>query len=303
MRQFILQFISLLVLTRPVYAEDLSPSPATKPLTAKPSTAKTYQSSGWLVQETPSFRVFCSPNLPEAKRLPEACEALRLQLHETWLGGDADHWSPRCDIVVHSTVAAYVRELGPESRQSSGCATLDIKLGKIVKRRVDLRADAADWLTTALPHELTHVVLAAHFSDRQVPRWADEGIAILAEPATKQAARRVAMQKALARTSRFAAGDLMSQREYPTGERRDAFYGQSASLVAFLIERDSPEKFLDFLHAGQRLGFEQALVDVYQIKSLADLDARWRPQLLDHGPSAELFASRISKITAGSQID
>ena len=77
----------------------------------------------------------------------------------------------------------------------------------------------------------------------------------------------------------------------------------AASLVAYLIERDSPEKFLEFLLAGQRLGIERALADVYQIKSMAELDARWRPQLLDRGPSAELFAGRISKITAGRQID
>jgi hypothetical protein len=224
-------------------------------------------------------------------------------LHETWLGPGTDDWAPRCDIVVHSGLAGYVRELGPESRNSSGCATIDINHGKVVKRRVDLRADAEDWLTTALPHELTHVVLAERFSDRQIPRWADEGIAILAEPATKQSVRRTAMQKALAHTPRFAAADLMSLREYPAGERRDAFYGQSASLVTYLIERESPAKFLEFLQAGQRLGLERALADVYQIKSLAELDARWRPQLLDRGPSAELFAGRISKITAGPQID
>ncbi len=297
MRRIILQFTILLILTGSAYAEDAHSSASASP------TLKTYQTQNWLVQETPSFRVFCPLNLAEAKRLPEACEALRRQLHDTWLGAGAADWSPRCDIVVHAGLSGYVRELGPESRNSSGCATIVIDRGNIGKRRVDLRADAADWLTTALPHELTHVVLAARFSEKQIPRWADEGIAILAEPATRQAVRRTAMQKALAHAPRFAAADLMSLRDYPAGDRRDAFYGQSASLVAYLIERDSPEKFLDFLQAGQRVGFERALSDVYQIKSLTELDVRWRPQILDRGPSAELFASRVSKIVAGAQID
>jgi hypothetical protein len=231
------------------------------------------------------------------------CERLRRELHETWLTGAADPWAPRCDIVVHASVAGYVRELGAESRQSSGCATIDIERAKVIKRRVDLRADAEDWLTTALPHELTHVVLAARFTEKQIPRWADEGMAILAEPATKQASRRAAMQRALARTSGFSAADLIAQRTYPAGERRDAFYGQSMSLVSYLIERDSPAKFPDFVEASQRVGFERALADVYQIKSLTELDTRWRPQLLDRGPAAELFASNISKIMAGSVID
>ena len=264
---------------------------------------KAYQSQGWLVQESDTFRVFCLPNLAEAQRLPEACEALRRQLQETWFGAAAHDWSPRCDIVVHPTVAGYVRELGAGSRQSSGCATVDVERGQVVKRRIDLRADADDWLISALPHELTHVILAEKFADKQIPRWADEGMAILTEPVTRQAIRRAAMQRAVTRTTRYGAEELMSIREYPQGDRRDAFYGQSASLVAYLIERDSPARFLEFLQLGQKQGFERALTDVYRIRSLAELDARWRPQLLDRGQSAELFASRIARITTGKQID
>jgi hypothetical protein len=125
----------------------------------------------------------------------------------------------------------------------------------------------------------------------------------LSEPASRQAIRRTALQRALARAPRYAAGDLLALRDYPTGDRRDAFYGQSASLIAYLVERDSPERFLEFLQAGQKLSFAQALTEVYGIRSVTDLDARWRPQLLDHGPSAELFAARIARITTGRQID
>lgn len=264
---------------------------------------RTYETQGWLVQESASFRVFCRTDFRDAKRLPAACEALRRQLQETWLGESGSDWSPRCDIVLHAGVAGYVRELGPGSQQSSGCATIDIEKGRVVKRRVDLRADADDWMSTSLPHELTHVVLADRFADRQIPRWADEGMAILSEPVTRQAVRRSAMQRALTRAPRYAAGDLLALRDYPAGDRRDMFYGQSASLVAYLIERDSPAEFLEFLQIGQRQGFERALTDVYGIRTTADLDARWRPQLLDQGQSAELFAARIAKITAGQQID
>lgn len=297
MRQILLRFVSLLVLIGPVCAQEAPARPA------KSGIMKVYQSQGWLVQETPSFRVFCSPRLTEAPRLPEACEALRRQLHDTWLPEAAGDWAPRCDIVVHSSVAGYIRELGPESRQSSGCATIDIERGRVLKRRVDLRADADDWLTTALPHELTHVVLADKFSEQQIPRWVDEGIAILAEPAARQAARRKAMQQALERTPRFATAELMSLRNYPAGERRDAFYGQSASLVAWLIERESPARFLEFVQQGQRQGFDRALADVYQIASISELDARWRPRLLERGSSAELYAGRVARITAGRPID
>ena len=36
-----------------------------------------------------------------------------------------------------------------------------------------------------LPHEATHVVLAGQFGDQPVPRWADEGMAVLTEPRDK----------------------------------------------------------------------------------------------------------------------
>jgi hypothetical protein len=299
MRLQVSTVLCIFLLAAPAGADD---SPQAE-IRAQPVVLTSYQKQGWLVQETSSFRVFCLPNLPEAKRLPVACEELRRQLQQTWLGSDEKSWTPRCDIVVHSSVTGYIRELGAESRHSSGCATIDIDSGKVAKRRIDLRADAADWLTTALPHELTHVVIAGRFSKRQIPRWADEGIAILAEPDARQAVRRRAMQTALSRVERFSAAELISLRDYPAAARRDAFYGQSASLVTYLIERDSPAKFLDFIEAGQKVGYERALADVYQIRSLADLDTRWRPQLLDRGPAAELFASRISRITAGSRVE
>ena len=158
-------------------------------------------------------------------------------------------------------------------------------------------------MISALPHELTHVVLADRFATRQIPRWADEGMAILSEPAAKQAIRRSAMQRALTRAPRYAAGELVSLAEYPSSDRRDAFYGQSASLVAYLIERESPARFLEFLQLGQKQGFEQALTEIYKFRSLGELDAHWRPQLIERGQSAELFAARIAKITAGQQID
>ena len=276
---------------------------AGEPTRASQPALKTYETQGWLVQESETFRVYCRPGLAVAKRLPAACEALRRQLQETWFGSAGDDWSPRCDIVVHPSVNEYVRELGPGSRQSSGCTSVDIQKGKVTKRRIDLRADADDWMNTALPHELTHVILAEKFTEKQIPRWADEGMAILTEPATRQSERRQSMQRALSRSGRFSAAELTSMQDYPAADRRDAFYGESASLVAFLIERESPARFLEFLQRSQKSGFDQALADVYRIRTAGDLDIQWRPRLLDRGSSAELLASRVARITAGTQLD
>jgi hypothetical protein len=146
---------------------------------------KSYETNGWLIQETASFRVVCRRTAADAARLPQACEALRRQLQETWFGEVTGDWSPRCEVVVHPTTAGYVKELGPGSEQSSGCSTIDIEKGRVARRRIDLRTDAEDWMISALPHELTHVILADKFATKQIPRWADEGMGILSEPASR----------------------------------------------------------------------------------------------------------------------
>ena len=61
--------------------------------------------------------------------------------------------------------------------------------GRTVLRRIDVRADASDWSNAALPHELTHVVLGERFGGHALPRWADEGIAMLSESREKHRER------------------------------------------------------------------------------------------------------------------
>ena len=88
------------------------------------STGHTNRRVGWFRNRPPS--AFSAAAIsPKRDALADACEAApSRQLQETWLGKVADDWSPRCDIVLHRTVAGYVRELGNGSQNSSGCATI-----------------------------------------------------------------------------------------------------------------------------------------------------------------------------------
>jgi hypothetical protein len=257
----------------------------------------------WLVQETANFRIWTPATFKDAAKLPAACEQLRRHLCETWLDGAGDDWSPKCDVIVHSTVTGYVHALGPGSEQSSGCATIEIEPGQVTKRRIDLRCDAADCFDCSLPHELTHVVVAERFTQTRLPRWADEGMAILAEPLAKQQRRRAALERSLARVRPFSAAELTGLADYPAAQRRDAFYGQSASLVAYLIERESPAKFLEFVELSTRETAEKALSKVYGVATLRELDSHWRARLLTPGHSAELLAKNVGRITALGNID
>lgn len=263
-----------------------------------PRAGGTPGTGSWAIHETPNFRVYVSPRLGSGEKLPAACEALRRQLRETWFETVGDDWAPKCDVVVHATQADYVRALGPGSESSSGCATIDIVPGQVRSRRIDLRGDATDWLDSALPHELTHVVIAERFTKVRIPRWADEGLAILAEPNRKQERRREALRVSLHVSRPWTAADLTAMTEYPVPARRDVFYGQSASLVAYLIERESPARFLEFLELSTTAGAEPALAKVYGIESWRQIESAWRARMLTPGETAELLAARVGKITA-----
>ncbi len=95
-------------------------------------------------------------------------------------GGKAGVWEPKCYIVLHPTAESYLREVG-EGQMTAGSSLIEFAGNRLVTRRVDLRADHPEGYLGALAHELTHVVIAERFIERQIPRWADEGMAVLAD--------------------------------------------------------------------------------------------------------------------------
>lgn len=280
----------------------MAAEPVVKP-TADSAVIRSSRSGVWLIQETANFRVYTLPEIKAARSLPAACEALRTQLLETWFSRAGENWSPKCDVVVHAGLSGYVKALGPGSEQSSGCATIEIEPGRVARRRIDLRGDAVDCFDCALPHELTHVIVAERFTRTRIPRWADEGMAILAETRQKQERRRAALQRSLASSRQYSATELTTLSDYPAPGRLEMFYGQSASLVAYLIERESPAKFLEFLELSATAPADLALAKVYGVSNWREIEAAWRTRMLVPGESAELLATRVNEITAFRNVD
>jgi hypothetical protein len=294
--------VSILTITCLIAGSVVAAEPVSQ-TAAKTAVIRSSRSGAWLMQETANFRICTLPDSKAARSLPGACEALRSHLLETWFSRIGDDWSPKCDVVVHSTLAAYARALGAGSERSSGCATIEIEPGRVVKRRIDLRADAVDCFDCALPHELTHVVVAERFTRNRIPRWADEGMAILAETRHKQQQRRAAFERSLATSRPYSAAELTTLADYPEAGRLELFYGQSASFVAYLIERESPSKFLEFVELSSTSPAEQALAKVYGVRDWRELEVAWRTRMLTPGESAELLAGRVNEITAFRDID
>lgn len=227
----------------------------------------------WQLRETTNFRIFhADPQL--AERLADEAEKARDRIFEKWTGAVAKaNWSPRCDIYVYPTRTIFAQKTGqPET--TAGFSTMGLNGGRVVARRVNLHADADRVVEAVLPHEVTHIVLADLFPRVQIPRWADEGLAVLSEPDADQQDRARKLGDSLSTGQLFRLKTLMMT-DYPDARFWDLFYDQSISLTRFLLETGTPADLIGFLQDAQANGYETELTRRYGIASFADLEAKW----------------------------
>jgi len=237
------------------------------------------QSGPWCVLESANFCVGGITTQEQIKGLLDTCEATRSKLSAQWLGrGKGGAWDPKCYIVLHPTAESYLREVG-EGQMTAGSSLIEFAGNRLVTRRVDLRADHPDGYLGALAHELTHVVVAERFIERQVPRWADEGMAVLADTQGKQDLHHADLGLARANRTTFRLVELMQMENYPDASRQATFYGQSASLVRFLVARGGELAFVGFLTKSNEIGYDAALRDVYKFAGMAELEQHWNRHL------------------------
>jgi hypothetical protein len=250
----------------------------------------------WKVWDTPSFRILHADDAL-AERVAQIAEAARAHQCQRWMGSaPAGPWAPRCDIYLYPTAAIFQQSTG-QPQSSPGFSTMGINAGRVVARRVNLRADHTNLLHTILPHEITHVVLADIFPTQQIPRWADEGMAVLSEPASEQDLRALDLAKPLATGELFKLSDLMAM-DYPNGRYWSLYYAQSVSLTRYLVEQGTPAQFVQFVRSAQRTGIENELRRIYKIKGFADLQNRWLTHAKQN--NSALAAAKPSSATAAS---
>ncbi len=162
---------------------------------------------------------------------------------------------------------------------------MDKESDRVLSRQIDLHCDDLNMIYGVLPHEITHVVLAGRFGVRHLPRWADEGMAVLSEPSDRVAKHLRNLPRHQRDGHLFAIADLMRYNDYSEGKYIGAFYAQSVSLVDFLCQQKGPQAFVSFLRDGLRTGYEPALRQHYGITGFQDLQGRWQAAALGNGPA------------------
>jgi hypothetical protein len=247
---------------------------------------------GWEVAETASFRILHKQPRELVEQVARVAERTRVEMQRKWFGG-SEAWSPKCDLYLYATAQDYGRATG-QATNSPGHSRIetDPGTGRVVSRVIHLHCEApAALLSSVLPHEATHAVLHGQFGKQPVPRWADEGMAVLTEPAEKRELHR--RNLARCKGELFAVQELMQLPDYPPARRISAFYAQSVSLVDYLCALRGPQTFAQFLRDGLREGYEPALRRHYNIQGFADLQGRWGQHV-----AADL-AGRPATVAAG----
>ena len=257
----------------------------------------------WLVSETEHFAVWSRLSRERTIATAEICERLRTELCTVWCDpAHAPQWRSKCVVTLHADAAAYAAAIGSPGDRSRGCTTLEVGAKGVTFRRADLRCDSAGWEKSALPHELTHVVLADRLGGRPLPLWADEALAVFAEPEATRQKRDDALVAAVRHRAVYSAGALLCLCDPPPAAMREGFYGQSALIAALLIERGTPAEFLAFLEDAERSGYDAALRRSYGLDGVAGLERLWEakkraaaPGFLVEATGRAALAARASR--------
>jgi hypothetical protein len=150
------------------------------------------------VSAAPAARTFRTKNFEVraprarlARQVARAAERYRKKVARLWLGKELPAWPSRCPVRVKLT-----EDCGGRSYTS-----FLFDEGRLVGQEMHLEGPAWMILRSVLPHEVTHAVLAHHFR-RPLPRWADEGAAVLSEDREAWEGHERALRKVLSKPGR-----------------------------------------------------------------------------------------------------
>jgi hypothetical protein len=226
-----------------------------------------------------NFRIYGAKSAQERAALEVRCQQIREDLHTRW-NGDAEPiaWVPRCEIVLHAKQSDYLNAVGLGGRGTVGATYIQFdtqRPSRILRRRVDLLTAGQTDPLSALPHEMTHVLLADRYQGKQPPPWLDEGVATLADSPVKQMRHLLDLRGAMTRGRSMTVAHLLSHDGSIPANLRASFYGQSVALAIVLTKVDSPSRIFEFAAELERSSPERALRKVYDLDT-QELDRRIR---------------------------
>jgi len=231
------------------------------------------ENDGWESLETASFRIRHRGAAKLAKSLADSAESRRDEIFRRWSGPAGGPWEPKCEITLHPDVAAFVSATGLPAA-ATGRAVVHLSGGRVKERRIDLRQDDPTLVEDALPRELSHLVIADLYPTQAPPRWAVEGMAVLATSATEIDRYLRTLPRCLQQGELPRLETLMTL-PAPPKDKVTGYYVASVALVEFLVRWKGEKAFTTFLRDAQRYGLESAMKRQYGLSGPQQLEALW----------------------------
>jgi hypothetical protein len=214
------------------------------------------------VHRTKNFEV-SAPTEKIARQVGEAAERHRKAIARRWLGKALPDWQTRCPLRVKLTLGG-----------TASASTFTFDEGKVIHQSVEVEGLLDAILNSALPHEITHTILAHHLG-APVPRWADEGAAVLSERVSERRRHEELARKILADKDRtIPLKRLFALKQYP----RDvmALYAEGTSVTRFLVNARGRRTFLAFVKDGMGGDWDAAVRRHYGYADVAKLEQAWQ---------------------------
>jgi hypothetical protein len=229
----------------------------------------------WQVAETVNFRLYYQHGRGLAEGVLQTAERARAVQLRKWFGEVGDDWEPKCRIYLYSNPEAYGQATGAPVNPGGGHTDIRTDGGEVLSRVIHVHGARTFLLKGVVPHEVTHAVLAGRLSSQRVPRWADEGMAILAEAQAHIDMHLRYLPRMNADDALYSMRTLIEMRDYPEPRAVGVFYAQSVSLVDFLTRQKGAERFAAFVRDGERDGYASSLRKHYGW-NFVELDRHWR---------------------------
>ena len=229
----------------------------------------------WKIYKSDHFSMYYEDNLGFAQRVGYKAEEYYKQIDRN-VGftrfGKFWTFDKRCKIYVYSNKESYLGNNDIPS-WSAGFANYD-------KREIVSYKESVNFLTSLLPHEMTHLILADYI-ENDIPLWFNEGLAVNMELTSKL--RYVnAIKEELKKDNSLSIYEVLDKTGYPEDEEKVLlFYSISYSLVNFLRSKGQ-YRFTNLCRAlRDGRSFEQALIRSYQFNfgSLERLDKKWQEHI------------------------
>ena len=146
--------------------------------------------------------------------------------------------------------------------------------GNLSEHHISCYQDQARLLSGILTHEVAHALLSHRVNNKTLPLWANEGFAVYSEPLHLHRHYMKILKKERARQTLVPLRKVLSRREYPQ-DKVELYYGQSFSVVDFLIQEKGLHTFVQFLLTLNDDNLAAMVKRHYRIPGINALENRW----------------------------